>query len=187
MTHPAGPDAEAVFVRAAAQGDAAAWRSLLEGNSERVARYVRWRCTGLPDLAADAIQQTWLEAVKSLGRFDPARGSFSDWVGGIVRRVVPAELRKRRRDRRHQRSLSGLPEPSTPSARSTEEAEAVARALAELTEEHEAVLRAKYLEAQSVLTIAEATGLTPKAVESRLTRARESFRQAYLRQQGDEA
>ena len=46
----------------------------------------------------------------------------------------------------------------------------VARALAALPERYEAVLRAKYLDGQSVADIATAGGETPKAVESLLTR-----------------
>ncbi len=48
-------------------------------------------------------------------------------------------------------------------------------------ERYEAVLRAKYLDQQSVAAIAETWNETPKAVESLLTRAREAFRQAYDR------
>ena len=187
MTLPVGPDAEAVFVRAAAGGDSAAWRHLLEGNAEHVAGYVRWRCAGIPDLAADVIQQSWLEAARCLTRFDPARGSFADWVGGIVRRVILAELRKWRRYRHRNRSLAGLPEPGQSATEPQGDAETVVRVLAELPDEYDAVLRAKYLDGCSVQTIAEANGLSAKAVESRLTRAREAFRKVYLLRQGDES
>jgi RNA polymerase sigma-70 factor (ECF subfamily) len=44
---------------------------------------------------------------------------------------------------------------------------------------YEAVLRAKYLDQQSVAQIAESWRETPKAIESLLTRAREAFRAAY--------
>ena len=184
MTLPVGPDAEAVFVRAAAGGDRMAWRQLLEGNAERVARYVRWRCAGIPDLTADVIQQSWLEAARSLKRFDPALGSFSDWVGGVVRRVILAELRKWRRYRHRHRSLAGLPEPVQSAMEPSGDAETVVRVLAELPEEYEAVLRAKYLDGCSVREIAGATGLGEKAVESRLTRARDAFRTAYAKSEG---
>lgn len=185
MTPPVGSDAEAAIVRAAALGDAAAWRCLIEGHAERVAGYVRWRCAGLPDLAADAIQRTWLEAARNLARFDPARGSFSDWVGGIVRRVILAEIRNWRRHRH--RSLEGLPEPGQSAAEPTGDAERVVRVLAELPDEYEAVLRAKYLDGCSVREIAAASGQSDKAIESRLTRAREAFRTAYSKREGVES
>ncbi len=187
MTPPVGSDVEAVIVRAAAAGDAAAWRCLIEGHAERVAGYVRWRCAGLPDLATDVIQQSWLEAARCLKRFDPARGSFADWVGGIVRRVILAELRKWRRYRHRNRSLAGLPEPGQSATEAAGDAERVVRVLAELPDEYEAVLLAKYLDGCSVREIAAASGLSDKAIESRLTRARVAFRTAYSKREGVES
>ena len=52
----------------------------------------------------------------------------------------------------------------------------MATTLATLSERHEAVLRAKYLDGATVAEIAESWGQTEKAVESLLTRARQSFR-----------
>jgi len=60
-----------------------------------------------------------------------------------------------------------------------ERAERIAATLADLPEHYEAVLRAKYLERATVAEIAEASGQTPKAVESLLTRARQAFREKY--------
>jgi RNA polymerase sigma-70 factor, ECF subfamily len=64
-----------------------------------------------------------------------------------------------------------------------DQAERVARALSALPDRYEAVLRAKYLEEQSMAQIAAACNETPKAVESLLTRARQAFRKAYLSQE----
>ena len=64
-----------------------------------------------------------------------------------------------------------------------EQAERVARALAELPEHYEALLRAKYLDEQSVAEIAAEHGETCKAVESLLTRARQAFREVYERRE----
>ena len=55
------------------------------------------------------------------------------------------------------------------------------RALAELPEHYEGVLRAKYLDRLTVEAIANARGDTLKAVESLLARARQAFREAYER------
>ena len=64
-------------------------------------------------------------------------------------------------------------------AAAREKAERVAEALAEINPLYEAVLRAKYLDRQSVEEMAAALGESPKAIESRLTRARQAFREAY--------
>jgi RNA polymerase sigma-70 factor (ECF subfamily) len=60
-----------------------------------------------------------------------------------------------------------------------EEAESVARALAALPGHYESVLRAKYLDGQSVAEIAAERGESAKAVESLLMRARQAFREIY--------
>ncbi len=163
-------------------GDAAAWRRWLDGTFAPVADYVRWRCGGLPDLADDVLQETWLTAARRLGSFDPARARFAAWVCGIAGNVVRNHLRARARDRRRTRPLADAPEPAA--AQPADEGERVAEALARLPERYERALRAKYLDRRSVAEIAAETGETEKAVESLLTRARQAFREAFERTGG---
>ena len=66
-------------------------------------------------------------------------------------------------------------------AESSDTSERIARALASLPERYEAVLRAKYLDQQSVDQIATVWNETSKAIESLLTRARRAFREVYLK------
>ena len=54
-------------------GDMAAWRAWYAEYFDRMAAYVRWRCGGLADLADDAIQETWLTAVRRLRSSTRAR------------------------------------------------------------------------------------------------------------------
>jgi RNA polymerase sigma-70 factor, ECF subfamily len=156
---------------AAVAGDPAAWRALVEGAVAPVAGYVRWRAGGWTDLADEVTQDTWLTAARRLKAFDPDQGSFAGWVCGIAANVFRSHLR--------QRKLlplpADLPAPATPTDRSAR----VAAALAELPPHYEQVLRAKYLDGRSVDAIAAESGESAKAVESRLTRAREAFRAAY--------
>jgi RNA polymerase sigma-70 factor (ECF subfamily) len=91
-------------------------------------------------------------------------------------------LRNRLRRQRRDSAVASLN--GEVAARSDVEAERdrhelIARALAELPENYEAVLRAKYLEQKSVVEIAADWQQSPKAIESLLTRAREAFRQSY--------
>ena len=159
----------------AVRGDPEAWRRLFDAAYDRVRAYCRWRCGELRDVADDCEQQTWLVAVARLRRFDPRHGPFAAWVVGVAANVVRAEVRRRTR---RGRPLSAEPAAPCDAAR-RERAEAVAAALSALPARYEAVLRAKYLDGDSVETIAAATSSTPKAVESLLTRAREAFRTAY--------
>ena len=70
-------------------------------------------------------------------------------------------------------------EPADAPSERRDRAEMVARTLAELPPAYEEVLRRRYLEGQSVAQMAGEMGSTLKAVESRLSRAREAFRAMY--------
>ncbi len=139
--------------------------------------YVLWRCGGLHDHADDAVQETWLTAVRRVRSFDPAQGTFAGWLRGIAANVLRNQLRARRL--RRGEALNGhVPAPDTERQR-RDQAERIAQALGRLPERYEIVLRSKYVDGLSVADIAAATGDTPKAVESLLTRARQAFREVY--------
>jgi RNA polymerase sigma-70 factor (ECF subfamily) len=167
-------------------GDEQAWRTWYDESYGGLAAYVAWRCAGLRDVAEEVVQETWLTAVRRIGRFEPERGSFAGWLRGIAANLLRNSLRRKtKRERRLQTFGRACPtaDPADTALVQREAAEQVARALAALSERNEAVLRAKYLDGQSVLQIAEGWGETPKAVESLLTRARQAFRDAYLRRE----
>jgi RNA polymerase sigma-70 factor, ECF subfamily len=157
-------------------GDEAAWQILYDATFAGLYAYVCWRCAGLRDLADEVVQECWLTAVRRVRSFDPTRASFAAWMRGIAGNVVRNHLRDRRRAMPH-RPLDGREAAPVPDERGTQER--IAGALALLSQRHEAVLRAKYLEMQSVADIAAQWQESPKAVESLLTRAREAFREAY--------
>src|SRR5262245_28740098 len=160
-------------------GDERAWRTWYADGFGDLFRYILWRCAGLRDWAEDIVQETWLIAVRRIRSFDPEQGAFAGWLRGIAANV----LRNRFRDERRRPPLASLngqqhaPAPADPEQRET--AQSIARALARLPEHYEAVLRAKYLEQQSVADIATARNETAKAIESLLTRARQAFRDVY--------
>jgi len=157
-------------------GDERAWQALYDEAFAPLFAYVAWRCGGLRDRAEEIVQETWLIAVRRIRAFDPDRASFVSWLRGIAANLLRNHLRKVRLyvplDGTH-----SVPADDTITRR--EQAEAITRALAGLPERYEAVLRAKYLDGQSVEQIAAESGETAKAVESLLTRARQAFRAAY--------
>jgi RNA polymerase sigma-70 factor (ECF subfamily) len=161
-------------------GDEQAWRAWYEESFAGLDSYVLWRCAGLRDLADDIVQETWLTAVRRVRTFDPERGSFAGWLRGIAVNVIHHHLR-RVRSNNHVTALGSAdpPAPIGTSLEQRETAECIARALAGLTQRYEAVLRAKYLEQQTVEAIAGAWNETPKAIESLLTRARQAFRERF--------
>jgi RNA polymerase sigma-70 factor (ECF subfamily) len=158
-------------------GKTAAWRTLYDGAYRELWAYIVWRCGGLRDLAEEVTQETWLVAVRRIADFDPRQARFLAWLRGIAANVIKDQLRRRQR---RAGPLSGQ-EMAPDDAAKRDEAEMIAQALAELSDRQEAVLRAKYLDLESVAQIAADWDETPKAIESLLTRARQSFRNAYER------
>ena len=158
------------------RGDVQAWQALYDATFAEVFAYIRWRCAGLEDLAEDIAQETWLVAVRRIRAFQPEQGAFAGWLRGIAANLLRNHFRARSPGTNH-----ALPDqlPGADLALRREQAEQVARVLAELPERYEAALRAKYLESRSVAEIAELWRESPKAVESVLSRARAAFRAAY--------
>jgi RNA polymerase sigma-70 factor (ECF subfamily) len=161
-------------------GDEHAWRTLYDETSPGLYAYVLWRCAGLRDSADELVQETWLTAVRRLPSYDPVAGCFAAWLRGIAHNLLRNHFRREKRDARHTQPLVEEPKHGTVASQQREQAERIAQALAVLPDHYEAVLRAKYLEGQSVATIAETRGESAKAVESLLTRARQAFREVYL-------
>ena len=106
---------------------------------------------GLRDVADEIVQETWLIAVRRLSKFDPEHASFVTWLHGIAANLARNHFRKEKR--RPIQALGDIDVPS-PSANNRDEAERIARALGGLPEHYEMVLRAKYLDQQSVVQIA---------------------------------
>ncbi len=170
---------EQALRRAVLAGDEAAWRAWYDECFGGLLGYVVWRCGGLRDAADEVVQETWLTAVRRVRHFDPVAGPFAAWLRGIAANVLRNRFRRERRAAPPARLNHVGAEPADAELLRRERADRLARALAGLSERHEAVLRAKYLDGRAVADIAADWGETPKAVESLLTRAREAFRAAY--------
>jgi RNA polymerase sigma-70 factor (ECF subfamily) len=174
-------------------GNPDAWRALYDAFAERVWRGVA-RLIG-PNAAdvSDVVQETMLAAARSARTFDPSKGSLWNWVWGVARLQVAMHFRKRQRDDRLKeasgrvvRWLDGTDPPPSELLESAELAESVRFALTELPDDYGSLLTAKYLDGQSVETIAKRERSTETAVRSKLARAREAFRGAFLRLTGAE-
>jgi RNA polymerase sigma-70 factor (ECF subfamily) len=167
------------LLEAVLAGDERAWRAWYDECYEGLYAYALWRCGGLRDRADEVVQEAWLTAVRRLRSFDPEQGSFAGWLRGIVVNLLRNQFR---RDGRRRPAPPGprVGPAADADLERREQAERVARALAALPAHYEAVLRAKYLDGQSVAAIAAARGESAKAVESLLSRARQAFRTAFL-------
>lgn len=156
-------------------GDESAWRAWYDEAYEPLRTVVFWRIGR--EGVDEVVQETWLIAVKKIRGFDPRQGAFFDWLRGIAFNVIRNHLRAR--------PVTSLPfelltEKSALDVVSvhdaTDRAARVAEALSALPDQYAAVLKAKYLEQQSVSDIAQEWNQTAKAIESLLTRARIAFR-----------
>jgi RNA polymerase sigma-70 factor (ECF subfamily) len=141
-------------------------------------------------LAEDIVQDSFLRAFQALASLrDPSK--FKVWFAGIVRsRSIDAVRSRRREKAAGDLGAAGGVAPRTglraaPSAEDHEVREEsrqkILQALAELPVEDRTVLVLKHMEGLSYREIAEVTGGTVSAVESRLFRARHALRKKLSR------
>jgi RNA polymerase sigma-70 factor (ECF subfamily) len=93
---------EARWVAQASEGDAAAFRRLVDAHASALFR-VCARITGDKALAEDAVQEAFLNAYRHLRDFD-GRAAFSTWLHRIAVNAALEQMRRRNR------SETGLPE-----------------------------------------------------------------------------
>lgn len=186
-------------VRGLREGKPDSWRALYDAFAERI----WWGVARLigPNSAdvADVVQETMLAAARSAGTFNPASGTLWVWLWGIARLQVALHYRKQKRHDRLKhtgewlaasngrllRWLDGTDPTPTDLLETAELALIVRIALAELSPDYGSLLTAKYLDGESVEQIASREHTTEAAVRSKLARAREDFRQVFLRLTGN--
>ncbi len=182
---------EREVARGLRRGRTEAWRLLYDAHAERVWRLVaRLMTPGSVDVA-DVVQETFLAAARSAGKYDADRGSLGMWLGGIARNHVAIYYRKRRGADRPTDPLDEAPDPTTviedrgatpPEAMAGAELAMHVRAtLSELPIDYEDLLTAKYVDGATVAQIATFQQSTLEAVRSKLARARRAFRHAFER------
>jgi len=137
------------------------------------------------EAAQDIVQETFLAALKSAGKFD-GRSKAYTWLYSIAtKKVADFYRRKKRVAKHHVESVNGTLEldqlsdskQSAPgTVESDEESHAVQQALSGLTLRYRQVLILKYVEEMPVLEISRIMGRSPKSIEGLLTRARKELR-----------
>ena len=133
--------------------------------------------------AEDLVQETLVEAWRSLARFD-GRCRFSTWLYGILRHRF---LKGRRNQNAAGLSASDALGQKQCTARSpdqsaeaSEDAQRVRRAVASLPEEHRLVVELRFFAGATLDEIAAALGCPLGTVKSRLHHALEKLRQMNL-------
>ncbi len=179
---------EAALLRALRAGDEHAFETLIRAYGPRLLAVTRRLLRNEED-ARDALQETFLSALRSLDQFD-ARARLSTWLHRIA--VNAALMRKRRASKRPEQSLDELlprfrengmfedhnrrwPQPEEAAERA--EVRALVRtSIDELPETHRDVLVLRDIEGLDTAEAAEVLHVTPNAVKVRLHRARLALR-----------
>lgn len=178
-----GPtELDAITLARAARGDLGAQTRLIECYQRRLFALVGRLLVSHPDLVEDVVQDTFLQALGALGRFDAAGpGRLSTWLLTIGTRVALDRLRRRATERRSVPYLRAA-DSSGDSAEAAAHARALGRrveaAMARLPDDHRAVLVLRAYHDMDYPDIAAALGLELGTVKSRLARARAALQLA---------
>ena len=165
---------ERLAIDAASNGSRRAWRQLFEWHFDAVYQFCRKLAGRRSDWAEDISQQTFVTAARTIGRFEPEKGTFRMWLFGIARNRHMTLVAQESRRKRHEASAAKI---SAPQALDGELW--VHETLARLPLQYRAILEAKYLKQHTLAEIAEAQGRSIEAVESSLRRARSRFAEVY--------
>lgn len=151
-----GEDLAELIGRVAA-GDRGAFRTLYERISPRLCG-IALRLTRDAGLAADVLQEAFLQVWQHAGAFDAARGRAETWLISLVRYRALDLLRRRREEPNADPRPADLPDES-PDAFDTlsrhHEAEALRRCLETLPPERRSLLAAAFLEGLSHQELAQ--------------------------------
>lgn len=168
------PLEDAELVDLARDGDVHAYEELVS-RYQAIAYRVAWLVARQAGEAEDAVQEAFVKAYYALPGFRPG-APFRPWL----LRIVAHEARNRvRSTHRHERLVlraaavepgGAAPSPET-AALDRDEAQALVRALERLHEPDRLVIAYRYLFELSEAEMADALGVRPGTVKSRLSRA----------------
>ena len=164
---------------ALARGDDAAWAQFHREFGPRIFRQLLAATRGDHDLASEALQQTYLRIARH-ARPCAEEPMFLTWLR-VVARTALSDCRRRRQSfwamlqRRRDEADENME--ARDHAHESWLQAALDSALAQLDEPERALLAAKYFSGLDVRTVAAQLGVSEKAAESRLTRARAALRE----------
>ena len=185
-------EADVLLARRLAAGDERAFDEFFERFFPALFRFALARLHQDPDAAEEVVQATLMKAVEKIGTFR-GEASLLTWLCTFCRHAIAAWCERRGRERTaiplaeeipeiraalESLSASAGDEPGA-ALRRGEIARLVHVVLDRLPERYADVLEWKYIEALPVREIAARLGVSDKAAESLLTRAREAFRDGF--------
>ena len=166
-----GQQAEGDLVRRAPD-DPEAFAALYRRHYPAIQRYLRRRL-GDAHLVEDAVAETFLDALRQIGRYTDRGLPFRSWLYRIASGQAARQLRQAARI-----AMAQLDEEPAQEGEVQEPGAAVARAaLLQIAARYQTVLALHYFEEQSIEEIARTLGCREGTVKSRLARGREALRQ----------
>jgi RNA polymerase sigma-70 factor (ECF subfamily) len=144
-------------------------RRIYQSTIDELYRFVSRRCNGDRDLAEDITQETWLRAVRAWHAGGVPDNPLA-WLTTVSRNLLANHFRVRPTE---------LIDDSVPASEPerTDRQTLVQRAMARLPIPQLRLLEAFHFERRRVADIAATNGLSERAVEGRLRRARQQLRQ----------
>lgn len=182
------PDFDELMLLRARRGEREAFRKLVE-HFERPVFALLSRMlfrSGRESLVEDLAQETFLRVHANLGDFGPSknggRENLRAWILTIATRLAIDELRKRAPVVPLDRDALAVAAPGDARADHgsdrMETAQAIARAVAQLSPEHRATFLLREVHEMDYESIAQALAVDVGTVKSRLNRARTALRRA---------
>ena len=166
---------------------------------ERGIRLLVFRTAGplrdheIDGIVHETINETWIRAVRTEDRYDPARPALP-WLLAIATNVLLERRRANIRDRRQLNEtdlatndalLENMLSNSDIPADSHSDRQAVQAILSELPAEIRALLEARFVQGLDGPALAERLGISHGAARVRLCRALQQFRKRWLARKGD--
>ena len=163
--------------------DEEAFRRFHAAYFDRLLRYHLVIARGDEHAAQEALQETLLRVARHARRFDDEE-TFWSWLTVLARSAAADSGRKRHRYWRLIASYARSLIPRTATTVADDDGERLQKllgmSLEELPADERSLIEGKYLRRATVRELASETGLTEKAVESRLLRARRRLREMIL-------
>jgi RNA polymerase sigma-70 factor (ECF subfamily) len=161
-------------------GDRAAFSALVARHQERFFR-AAWRTLSDTAEAEDVTQEAFLKLWRDPGLFDPGRKvKFTTWFYRVVVNLALDRARKRKRSVSGGEWLEAMPSEADSPEQETgarERKALIEAAIGQLPERQKTALNLCFYEGLGNIEAAEVMGVTVKALESLLIRAKQALRQ----------